>query len=413
MNGKSPLPLEAVCIVAEIGTGHNKNPHRAKDLIQAALDSGADIVKFQHFYAEEIIHPCTGVVDLPGGSVDLFQRFQELESSLNFLAFLKTSCENLGGRFLCSPFGRQSADELLAVGERNFKIASPELNHLPLLEFLAPRAEHLILSTGVSLLRDIEEALDTIRAANKAVRNKQPTPFVLPSPAPNITLLHCITAYPAPVSEYNLLLIPHLSKILGIPVGISDHSLDPIFLPSLSVFLGSVMIEKHFTLSKDDGGLDDPIALNPAEFASMVKAVREAESLLPEQLPTPLSASPIGENISLIKLLELVGQHSQLKDYTENSVSEAIGNGCKQLAATEKPNYGRSNRSIHILEDRPVGHVLDVADIAILRTEKNLSPGLHPRYFRQLIGHSLARAMTAGQGIEWIDIYDQARYRHR
>ena len=378
----SSVDKHPVCIEAEIGSGHNGSRERARDLIQAALDSGADLVKFQHFYADEIIHPRTGTVDLPGGQINLFKRFRKLELSRDFLAFLKTTCENLGGRFFCSPFGLRSAADLLELGETAFKIASPELNHLPLISYLARRSEQLILSTGVSLLRDIEESLNCIRLSAQESR------------LPEITLLHCITSYPAPESEYNLRLIPNLSAVFGLPVGVSDHSLDPVLVPTLATLLGASFVEKHFTLSKDGTGLDDPIALTPADFAQMVNAIREAENLREHSGKAPETS----------RLLEIVTMHSLLKTHSKTDILNILGDGVKKLATSEQEHYGRSNRSIHIVKEQNAGHILTEADLAILRSEKNLRPGLHPRHFEQLIGATLIRPVREGDGILWEDV---------
>lgn len=373
-------------IVAEIGSGHRRSKDRARTLIRAAIDSGADIIKFQHFYADEIVHPRTGEVDLPGGRVKLFERFRELELSVDFLSWLKSCCENAGGRFFCSPFGMRSARDLLDIGESAFKIASPELNHLPLLRFLSPHARELVLSTGISQLSDIDEALTCLHPPPNP-------PTGAPDGAPpRITLLHCVTSYPAPESEYNLRLIPNLANIFNLPVGISDHSLDPILIPTLAVLLGAVMVEKHFTLNQNDGGLDDSIALTPQHFANMSASLRIAETLQPA--PDPIAPD----------LIARAHQHPHLQKYPPAQLLRALGNGTKTLAPAEQANYGRSNRSIHILADRPAGHILTAADIAILRSEKNLRPGLHPRHFEQIVGCTLSRPLQGGDGLSWDDL---------
>ena len=167
-------------IIAEIGTSHGGNLSKAKDLIDCALENGADFVKFQWVYADEILHPETGFVNLPGGKIRLYDRFRELEVKPEFFAECKKYTHKKGGKFLCSPFGLKSLEELISIKPDAIKIASPELNHLPLLEKLAEyRKENdiqVIISSGVSKLSDIEQAIEILG------RN-------------NLTLLHCIT-YP-------------------------------------------------------------------------------------------------------------------------------------------------------------------------------------------------------------------------
>jgi len=248
-----------VLLVAELGTGHNGSPERALEMVDAAAASGADAVKLQLVIAEEILHPLTGHVELPGGRIPLFERFRALQREPGFYAAVKAHAEKRGLHFLCTPFGIRSARVVRDLECPALKIASPELNHLPLLREAASYGVPLILSTGVSTLADIERAAAIV--------------------GPAAALLHCITAYPAPEEEYNLRLIPNLSRIFSLPVGLSDHSLDPVLVPAAAVGLGACIVEKHFTISRLGGGLDDPIALPPRDFARMAEAVRRAEGL--------------------------------------------------------------------------------------------------------------------------------------
>ncbi|AHC15578.1 N-acetylneuraminate synthase family protein [Salinispira pacifica] len=382
-------------IVAEIGSGHRKDRNRARDLIAAASDAGADTVKFQHFYADEIVHPLTGMVELPGGSVPLHSRFRELELDAGFLEFLKNESEKNQLRFFCSPFGIRSAQDLIKLGESSFKIASPELNHIPLLDFLNTRAESLVLSTGVSRLGDMEEALSHVGDTEQ------------------LSLLHCITSYPAREEEYNLRLIPGLHALFGIPAGLSDHSIDPVLVPSLAVLLGAHMVEKHFTLSRSDGGLDDPIALPPEEFGRMTRAIREAESVIYSSPHIGSSSRHIADSPASPRehalpssgtILEHAGRHSLLAPFSPDRIRSILGDGVKRLAPGERENYGKSNRSIHALIDLQPGDILSDTNMAVLRSEKNLRPGLHPRHFLQITGSRVQRSIRAGEGIVFTDL---------
>ncbi len=352
-----------IFIIAEIGTGHGGNMLRAKQLVDAAAAAGADCAKFQIVHPEEILHPDTGFVQLPGGPVRLFDRFAELEVSLSFFAEISAYCESKGLIFLCTPFGLRSARELKSLDPSCIKIASPELNHFPLLREVAGYGVPLILSSGVSLLSDIEKALGATEAANERI------------------LLHCITSYPAPEEEYNLNVLESLAAIFGISVGLSDHSLDPILVPILAAACGACIIEKHITLSRDDPGLDDPVALPASDFAYMVREVRAVEGMTKEAIVTMMA-----------------------RRYGDERVQKILGTGKKVLAPSEKANYIRTNRTIHFLRDLDAGHCIAEEDIALLRTEKVLTPGLSPEFFDIVLGATLVRDAKNGAGIEWEDI---------
>ncbi len=351
-----------VTIIAEIGTGHNGDPKKAKALIDAAVDAGADCAKFQIVYADEILHPNTGTVPLPGGDIRLYDRFRELEVPPAFFAEMSAYCAVKGIEFLCTPFGIRSARELRALNPRRVKIASPELNHYTLLEETAGWEKPLILSTGVSRLADIERALEITKAA------------------PSRTILHCVTSYPAPETDYNLNVIENLSRIFGVPVGVSDHSLDPVLVPTLAVACGATMIEKHITLTRAGVGLDDPVALPPDLFARMVESARGAEGKSKTEIVSALA-----------------------REYGEGRVAAILGSGVKEPAPSERANYGRTNRSIHYMRELRRGDRIASDDIGVLRTEKILRPGISPEYARTIIGKTLARDVAGGEGVIWED----------
>jgi sialic acid synthase SpsE len=277
---------------------------------------------------------------------------------------MKESVERSGAFFMCSPFGLRSARELHEMKTKVMKVASPELNFTQLLEEIASFGVPTILSSGVSKLTDIEYALEHF-----------------PRHMGMLALLHCVTAYPAPETDYNLRVIPLLSGLLGIAMGVSDHSLDPVLVPMLSVASGGAIVEKHFCLSRKDKGLDDPIALPPADFEKMVRAIRLAEKSSPQ------------ESIAGLK-----------QQYGSETVEAVLGTGLKELARSEKDNYLRTNRSIHARHKIFAGDVLDSGNLAILRTEKILRPGIHPRYMDIVTGRKAARAIPDGEGVEWEDV---------
>ncbi len=349
-------------IIAELGTGHGGDLGRVRELVAAAAEAGADCAKFQWIIADEIVHPRTGSVHLPGGAVALYEQFRALEQPASFYEECAEACRQHGLAFLCTVFGTESLDRLARLAPRRVKIASPELNHLPLLRAAAERDLHLILSTGVSRLANIERALAEVGAAR-------------------CELLHCITAYPAPEDEYNLRVIPHLSALFGLPVGVSDHSIDPTLVPACATACGARRIEKHFTLDNSAGGLDDPIALVPDEFREM------------SALVTALSASATDD---LIPILD--------DRFGAERVRAVLGDGVKRLAASERANYGRSNRSLHARHDLPAGTVITENNTTLLRTEHNLRPGIEPQHLQHALGAELTHDVPAGEGVRWEDL---------
>jgi sialic acid synthase SpsE len=376
-----------VLVIAELGTSHGADRVKARELIAAAAEAGAGCVKFQMVYADEILHPATGEVLLPGGKIRLYDRFRQLELEPSFFAEMKEEVEKRGLLFLCTPFGLRSARELRALGPRCIKIASPELNFCALLRELRGCGLPLLLSTGVSRLGDIEEALEILREGGKPEgeagrADGGPDEDGKPGgQVPSICLLHCVTAYPSPERDYNLRVLGNLGGIFGLPVGISDHSLDPELVPALGTALGAAVIEKHFCLSRKDPGLDDPIALEPAAFRRMTGAIRRASEAGPEET-LAFWARERGSAL----------------------VEDILGGGVKALAPSERPNYERTRRSIHALRDIRPGEILGPGMFASLRTEKVLRPGLPPAFEEWITGRRAAAFIPAGEGIRFEDL---------
>jgi sialic acid synthase SpsE len=363
-------------IVAELGTSHGGSITKAKEMIDAAVSSGADCVKFQIVYADEILHPNTGLVPLPGGDTRLYDVFKKLEVSPAFFAELKVYAESKGLVFLASPFGPRSAAELRRLAPVLVKIASPELNYTQLIREIAQWGIPVFLSSGVSTLAGIEETLALFDEAGK--RN-------------NVTLLHCVTSYPAPLSDYNLRLLTTLRGIFGVKTGVSDHSLEPEPVPCVAAALGASAIEKHFCLSRDDPGLDDPIALPPARFADMVKAVRFTADIRRKGG----DGGKKGETEALAAVSERYGA---------GLVDAIVGDGVKRLSPSETANYGRTNRSIHALTAIPKGALITMENTAPLRTEKVLRPGLPPALWEKIAGCRTRVFIPAGEGIRLEDV---------
>ena len=355
-NSKKPL------IIAELGTSHNGDIVKAKEMIASSSEAGASCVKTQMVFADEILHPNTGEVPLPGGNIRLYDKFKKLETPPEFYAEIKEYTESKGVLFLCTPFGLKSAAILKKFQPKMVKIASPELNFTSLLEEIAGWNTPVLLSSGVSRLSDIESALEILNRKN-------------------ICLLHCVTSYPAPETDYNLKVIPNLAAIFGVCAGVSDHSADPQLVPALAVSMGAAAVEKHFCMSRKDPGLDDPIALEPDAFAQMVKAIKNAAERSPR---------------------ETIEYYSREKG--KELVNKILGSGVKELAPCEKANYTRTNRSIHALRDIKKGEVIKKSDYAVLRTEKILRPGLEPYWEHAIEGRTAQSDIPAGEGIRFKDV---------
>jgi N-acetylneuraminate synthase len=354
-------------IIAEIGTAHRGSLKKAEQLICWAAKSGADTAKFQIVIAREILHPRTGSVPLPGGATPLYEVFESLEKNLSFYQALKDMTEAAGLHFLATPFGLESADLLKSLKPDAVKIASPEVNYTDLLCEIAGWKLPVILSSGVSRMEDLEEAVGILGRER-------------------LTLLHCVTSYPAPENEYNLSILPLLKETFQVPVGVSDHSLNPSLVPCVASGFGSVMIEKHFTLSREEDGLDDPIALEPDDFRLMSERLRELDTLSSSQ-----------------------EKWKRLSQWFSPSEIEGVrGTGAKKLAPSEVGNYGRTNRSIHASIDLPEGTVLTRENCCVVRTEKILTPGMHPRHYRDILGLSVNRNIPSGEGIQQKDLLNRS-----
>ncbi|MBN1797419.1 MAG: N-acetylneuraminate synthase family protein [Spirochaetales bacterium] len=348
-------------IIAELGTGYAQDFRYARKLIDAAKKAGADCIKVQIVFADEIVHPLSGVIPLPSGKIALYEHFKTCEKKLDYYARVKEHAEQRGLLFLCSVFGRKSLEIAKELDVCMIKVASPELNHYPLLKEIAHLNKPVILSSGVSTLDDIKKALAVITQ--------------------NVALLHCVTSYPTPEDEYNLKVLPSLKALLRVPVGVSDHTLDPELIPTAAIMCGAKIVEKHFTLCKQGAALDDPIALTGVEFERMVKAIRRAEALPLEDLSLYLNQT-----------------------YGRDRINAVLGDGIKRLAASEKDNYNTTRRSVLALTTIQKGEVLSAQNIAPLRSEKNLPSGLSPEFLSVICGKKASRRIPAGKGIVWDDI---------
>ncbi len=257
-------PACPVFVIAEVGINHDGNVLRAHKLIDAAADSGADAVKFQTFRADRLMVPVRDrLAQQEEGTESAFDLFRRMELSWEDHENLNKHARDRGISFLSTPFDEDSADFLDRLGVPAFKIASSDLTHAPLLKHVASKGRPIFLSTGMSFLNEVADALWTLKSAG----------------AREILLMHCVSVYPAPSESVNLRAITTLRNQFDLPVGYSDHT-QGINVSLAAAVLGAVALEKHFTLDKKAGGPDHKVSIDPADLRDLVRSLREIEASL-------------------------------------------------------------------------------------------------------------------------------------
>ena len=294
-----------VFIIAEAGVNHNGSLEMAKQLARAARDAGASAVKFQTFRAEAVISAHTQKAayqkQTTGTDESQLEMVRKLELSFDEHKALHRYCADIGIRYLSAPFDLDSADFLInELDLQLIKLPSGEITNAPLLLYVARSGRPVILSTGMSTLGDIEEALGVLafgygggKAPSRAAfREAWSNPKTRQSLQSKVTLLHCTTEYPTPFSDVHLPAIELLEVAFGLPAGYSDHTLG-IAVPIAAAARGAKVIEKHFTLDKTLPGPDHAASLEPEELAAMTRAIREVEQAMRPgpKVPAPTEAA--------------------------------------------------------------------------------------------------------------------------
>lgn len=241
-------------IIAEVGSNHDGKLEQAKKLIDIAAEAGADAVKFQAFKADKLFNKVK--------NKDIVDKLEKLELREEWYRELFDYTNEKGLIFISSVFDEDSVDLLNNLGIVAYKIASYELTHIPLLEYIAKKNKPVILSTGMANESEVKEAVECIYSAG----NRQ------------VVILHCVSQYPAEPENINLNSLLALKRIHDCPIGFSDHT-ETIYAPIAAVTLGAKAIEKHFTLDKSLPGPDHAYALEPEELKQMVAAIREVEKM--------------------------------------------------------------------------------------------------------------------------------------
>lgn len=264
-------------VIAEAGVNHNGDPALAHRLIDAALDAGADAIKFQTFCPEEVVSVAAPKAAyqraMNSTAESQLEMLQKLALEEQTFANLARHAKERGIAFLSTPFDLKSLEILRRLGLPGFKIASGEVTNLPFLRAVAATGRPSILSTGMCRLGEVERAVETLAQAG----------------APALAVLHCVSNYPADPADANLRAMGTLAAAFAVPVGYSDHT-PGIDIALAAVALGASVIEKHLTLDRKMSGPDHLASLDPSEFTRLVASTRRIEAALGDGIKTPRAA---------------------------------------------------------------------------------------------------------------------------
>lgn len=355
----------SVKVIAEAGVNHNGDMAMAIALVDAAADAGADIVKFQTFKAGNIASATAPKARYQVGATEQretqLEMLKRLELTPEHHFKIREHCELRKIAFLSTPFDMESLGFLVdKMDVSHIKIASGEITNGPLLLAAARTGKPVLLSTGMCLLGEIEEALmllawgmshPTGYPSRQSVRKSFLDDHVWFELRERVTLLHCTTEYPTPTAEVNLRAIQSLSNAFGLLVGFSDHS-EGIVMPIAAVAMGACMVEKHFTLDRSLPGPDHKASLEPPELAAMVNGIR--------------------------------------------SVEAGLGLGVKRPTSSEEANRTIARKSLVAARSIPGGAVLQESDL----TTKRPGTGVSPMRVWEFIGQAAMRAYSPDEMLD-------------
>jgi len=308
--------VSGVIVIAEAGVNHNGSLDTARKLIDVAADSGADIVKFQTFTAENVVTENARTARYQQSREDKvqsqFEMLKNLELTYSDHLDLLSYCQPKKLEFFSTAFDKSSIDLLVKLGQKKFKVPSGEITNTPYLRYMASFGFPMIISTGMADFEEIEFAIGTIEKGG--------------TDRSNLTLMHCTSAYPAPINELNLSAISSMKKFFNMPIGYSDHS-KGIEASIAAVALGATVIEKHFTLNNNFPGPDHRASLEPYELTALVKAVRNVNSAMGSGIKGITDSEK--ENIDVVRK-SVVARNSIKKGETlteENLTTKRPGTG--------------------------------------------------------------------------------------
>ena len=316
----------SVFIIAEAGVNHNGSVKLAKKLIDIAVDSGADAVKFQTFKTENLVSKTAKKADYQKQNTDelesQFDMIKKLELDVNTHKELLLYCKKKGIMFLSTPFDHVSINLLNDLGLKFFKIPSGEITNLPYLRHIGSLGKEIFLSSGMSTLKEVKNALTVLIESGTKKED--------------ITILHANSMYPTPMEDVNLKAMITIQKELDIAVGYSDHT-SGIEVDIAAVAMGACIIEKHFTLNKDMNGPDHKTSLEPKELKAMVRAIRNIEIAMggDEKKPSP------SESININAVRKSIVAKKKIKKgdlLTEKNITVTKTKSFKELAINDKIN---------------------------------------------------------------------------
>ena len=265
-----------VLVIAEAGVNHNGNMDLAYKMIDAAKEMGADILKFQTYVPERLVTRNAPLADYQRKNQaedSQFEMLRKLALSFDEFRALAEYCKKRGMTFMSTPFDEDSVEFLHTLGMNFWKIPSGEITNYPYLKKIASYGEKVIMSTGMSTIDEVSDAVALLREFGTY----------------DITLLHCTTEYPAPLESVNLCAMDALREKFNVKVGYSDHTAD-IFTAIAAAAHGAQVIEKHFTLDKNLPGPDHKASLTPSEFSEMVLGIRKVETVWGSGIKEPCEA---------------------------------------------------------------------------------------------------------------------------
>ncbi len=333
----------AVTIIAEAGVNHNGSVEMARRMVDVAHAAGVDYIKFQTFKTECIVNRSARKADYqrrnlgPDSDDSQFGMLKKLELGYDSFRSLSEYCISRGTRFLSTPFDLPSIDFLATLPMDYWKLPSGEITNLPYLQRIAALGKPVIMSTGMSTLQEVEDAVGVLCVGGLDISD--------------ITLLHCNTEYPTPMADVNLRAMETLRRTFGTRVGYSDHT-QGIEVAIAAAAMGADVIEKHFTLDKTLPGPDHVASLEPAELSALVSAVRNIE--------------------------------------------QALGDGCKHITDSERANRAVARKSIVAARDIAVGELFSEQNLTVKRPGSGISPMRLP----DLLGKPSPRAFVADDVIE-------------
>jgi N,N'-diacetyllegionaminate synthase len=312
-------------VIAEAGANHNRNMAMARELIDVAVDAGADAVKFQTYSAETLYSKKTPRFSyLEGVSAkDTWDLIKEIELPREWQGELVAYAAKRGIFFLSTPFDHRAVEELAALDVPAYKIASFEIVDLPLIGHAAAKGRPMILSTGLASYEDIADAVEACASAGNH----------------DVVLLQCASLYPAPPARLNLRAMATMRHAFAVPTGLSDHSLG-IHIAAAAVALGASVVEKHFTLDRSLPGPDHPFAVEPRELTDMVRHIREVEAAL-------------GDGLKLGPAPEEQEMHQKAR--RSLVAARAIAKGTvidRSMVAIKRPGFGIRPKLIDLLVGR-------------------------------------------------------------